>query len=293
MNDSGGTPATELPASAGTQAPKPEKDSPSGVTLGITAISAVSLILTLLGYGVSLAVETMFGMPHQSVYASVFDLLGLSVYALISLVLGLGDVSLGPLIEQAWLPSLLVGLGMFLTISCLVLFKPRLSRIRTGTTQRWRFFAKPAANDSTGHLIGKAAVGSALAGGIVFLTPFLLVAAVISAVVLISIVPMFGMQLGEHYFRKFVVTPTACEPVKSRAVLVQAWAAPRKVDQAPVALSTCVDVHQDNERIASGRVVVATSTAIVLFDPLGGSVRRIPVAEVTMIPADTVHSPQP
>jgi len=76
----------------------------SGVTWGITIISLMTLILTSLGYGVSLGVETVFGLPHESVYTSVLDLIGLSVYALITLILRLGEITWQTLFEQNWLP---------------------------------------------------------------------------------------------------------------------------------------------------------------------------------------------
>jgi hypothetical protein len=275
---------TSVPA----ESKKTEEKGGTGVTWGITIISSVSLFLTLLGYGVSLAVETRFGMPHQTVYSSVLDLVGLSVYAVLSLVLRLGEVSWLPLFEQAWLPALLAATGMFLLVCCMVFLRVRQARSRAGTNRFWRYFGTPTEHDSTGQLLGKGAIGSGMFGGLVFITPFLIAGALLVSMVLISVVPMFGMQLGEHYFRKFVVTPTTCEPVTSQAMRLKAWSTPQK-EKAAAATANCVALYKDETQVASGRVVVSTSSAIVLFDPTSGAVRRVPIGELTVQPIGAIQ----
>jgi len=266
----------------------------SSVAWGITVISLVSLVLTLLGFGVALAIESDFGVPHETVYSSVFDLIGLSVYALLSLVMGLGKITWGPLLEQAWPPALLVAVGTFSCISCLAYLKGQSSRIQTMRRRLRRYFGQPTPNDSTIDLLRKGAGVSGLFGGIVLITPFLLIAALIIITVLISIVPMFGMQAGKSYFRKYVVTPTVCAPVKSRSAMMQDGSKPEKKGASPVSPATCVALLKDETQVAIGRVVVSTTGAIVLFEPFSGAVRRIPTNELTVVPvSDIAHASQP
>ena len=103
------------------------KKARNSITWGITIISAISLTLTLLGYGVAMAVETTFGLPHQTVYTSVLDLLGLSVYAMISLVLGIDEIKWQPMLEQAWQLSLVATAGMFIFICGMLYSKIRFT----------------------------------------------------------------------------------------------------------------------------------------------------------------------
>ena len=261
----------------------------SSVTWGITIISAVSLSLTLLGYGVALAVEMMFGMPHETVYSSVLDLIGLSAYAINSVVLRLGDITWQPILEQAWLASLFAAAGMFVLICCLVYLRARQARAGGRARGFRRYFKPPMEQDSTRQLLGKGAIGSSLFGGLVFISPFLIVNVIMVIMVMISIIPMMGMQLGRHYLRQFVVTPTACMPVISREAMLQGWSSPPKKDVPTVTAATCVTLLKDETPVASGRVVVSTTTAIVLFEPDSGSVRRVPVGELTVMPTSTLH----
>jgi VIT1/CCC1 family predicted Fe2+/Mn2+ transporter len=268
----------------------------SAVAWGITVISLVSLVLSLLGFGVALAIETDFGVPHETVYSSVFDLIGLSVYALLSLVMGLGKITWGPLLEQAWPPALLVAVGTFACTCCLAYLKGQSSRIQTMRRRLRRYLGQPTPNDSTSDLLRKGAAVSGLFGGIVLITPFLLIGALIIITVLISIVPMFGMQAGKSYFRKYVVTPTVCAPVKSRLAMMQDQdgSKPEKKAASPVSSATCVALLKDETQVAIGRVVVSTTGAIVLFEPFSGAVRRIPTNELTVVPvSDIAHASQP
>ena len=259
----------------------------SGITWGITIISAVSLILTLLGYGVALAVEIMFGMPHETVYSSVLDLIGLSVYAINSVLLRLGEITWQPLFDKAWPAGLGAAACMFAFLSFLALLHVHRGRVRGRTPRFWRYFKPPTAQDSGRQLLGKSAVFSSLFGGIVFATPFFIVSAVMVIMVLISIIPVLGLKLGQHYLREFVVTPLACVPVVPRQAMLQAPSSLKKT--APtLPAANCVTLLKDGTPVASGRVVVSTSTAIVLFEPDSGSVRRVPVGELTVLPTGTL-----
>ena len=46
-------------------------------------ISVFSTLLMVLGYGVALEAESMFGIPHASLYESIFDLIDLGSFVVI------------------------------------------------------------------------------------------------------------------------------------------------------------------------------------------------------------------
>lgn len=265
-----------------------DNKSGSGVTWGITIISAVSLILTLLGYGVALAVEIMFGMPHETIYASVLDLIGLSVYAINSMLLRLGGITWYLLFDKAWPTALIAMAGMFVFLCCLICLYSWRDRIGGRMQRFWRYFKPPTAQDSGWQMLGKSAALSTLFGGAVFATPFLIASVVMVVMVLISIIPIIGLKLGQQYLQEFVATPVACVPVISRQAMLQASSSPPNRTAPTVSAASCVTLFKDGAAIASGRVVVATSTVIVLFEPDNGSVRRVPVGELTVVPVGTL-----
>ena len=268
----------------------------NSITWGITIISAISLTLTLLGYGVAMAVETTFGIPHQTVYTSVLDLLGLSVYAMISAVLEIDEIKWQSMLEQTWPLGLVATTGMFIFICVLLYSGTRQAKTLIGANSFWRYFWRPTKHDSSGRLLAKGMIESSLFGGFIFISPFWLAGVLIFTVILISSVPMLGMQLGTLYFRKFVISPATCEPVRAHAALLQMLSAPRKKTVPVISTANCVALFKDETRVAIGRVVVSTPAAIVLFEPVSGSARRVPIGELTVQVVDHVPAidrPQP
>jgi hypothetical protein len=178
---------------------------------------------------------------------------------------------------------------MFLLISCMIYFRDRPGSTGTGTNRLWPRAWLPLNQNSTRQLLGKNFIGSLLFGGVALITPFLMVGALMVSVVLIAIVPMLGMPLGQNYFQKFVVAPTNCVPVRTRDTLMKTWSAPQVKNDPALSASNCVTLFKDGESVASGRVIVATSNAIVLFDPASGDVRRVPIGELTVLPINSVQ----
>ena len=258
------------------------------ITWGITIISTISLILTLLGYGVALAVEILFGMPHETVYSSILDLIGLSVYSIISMVLRLEEITWPPLFDEAWPHGLSAAACMFGLLSILAFLRTHRERIGARMQRFWRYFKPAAAQEPFLHLLGKSAIASSLFGGAVFAAPFFIVSTIMAIMVLISIIPLLGMQLGQHYLRQYVVSPVACTPVLSRRAMLKPSPSPPIRTAPALPTASCVTLLQGGAPVASGRVVIATSTAIVLFEPDNGSVMRVPVGELTVVPVGTL-----
>jgi hypothetical protein len=272
------------------------KKASNSITWGITIISAISLTLTLLGYGVAMAVETTFGIPHQTVYTSVLDLLGLSVYAMISVVLGIDAIKWQPMLEQAWPIGLVATAGMFIFICGPLYSRTRQAKTLMGPNSFWRYFWRPTKHDSSGRLLAKEVIKSGLLGGFIFISPLLVAGGLLFTVILISIVPIFGIQLGTLYFRKFVISPATCEPVRAHAALLQVLSTPRKKNVPVISTANCVALFKDATRVAIGRVVVSTPAAIVLFEPVSGSTQRVPIGELTVQVVDhvpAINRPQP
>lgn len=141
------------------------KKARNSITWGITIISAISLTLTLLGYGVT-------------------------VYAMISLVLGIDEIKWQPMLEQAWQLSLVATAGMFIFICGMLYSRTRQAKTLIGPNSFWRYFWRPTKHGSSGRLLAKGVIESGLFGGFIFISPFLVAGVLTSTVILISIVPI-------------------------------------------------------------------------------------------------------
>lgn len=123
---------------------------------------------------------------------------------------------------------------------------------------------------------------------------------VVSGYFLFGLLPFFGWMVGQSALKEWVVEPLECVSVRSRdRRLVDHLPRPKGARDVPGAECICLQ-ERDGKEIARGRLVVSTSEAVILFDPLTGRVERIPVGDLTIRAvesldkaADTAARPQP
>lgn len=254
------------------------------VAAGVVSIGSV--VMVLLGYGVSLAVETTFGLPHAAVFDSTFELMDLASIALLELIPSvvhtLEDGSLLTGLYKAFGPVVEIMAGLFLVLALVGWFfePPRRSADK-------RPASTPQARLHWGMSAKRYIWGNALLGLGILLYPLLSLLGVIAILLIatvLAIVPMIGMSAGNAYISKWVVAPEKCRS----AIALDAMRDTSR-PKPPIAAKSgrsvnCVALKKDQELVASGRVVFYTSKAVVLVDE-SGQAKRVPtdglVVEVT------------
>jgi hypothetical protein len=239
-----------------------EKTSSKAFSLvGLSSLVAtISLIMILLGYGVSLAIETKFGLPHALLFESTTEIIDLASIAVMEIVTNCGKVLHGfdlvsRLYSDGW-PVLTVVAVVVFCILCLVQWKARSRKPRGNQVapKKNRWWLPPI-----------------VLGLCVISMPFiaaLMVFATAAAGALIGVVPMMGHGAGLAYMEHWVIEPKECRPEKPQA------------GSGPYA--DCVVVMKDKEELGRGRVVLATSKALVLWVP-GQHAQRVPTADTTVL----------
>ena len=260
----------------------PENDernsAPNVIALGLTLASAVAVVLTLLGCGVSYSVEAAFGLPHASIFESALDLSDLSGYAIAQLLNhGLSmlfDRALyGSMYGRSW-PMMLIGLVASILLAVVAWrwgLKPYNAPDRKPK--------KPPVNVRSPAIeLRKFALVSAVAFPLMPMIGAIMIGVVCVLCVLVAIAPMVGMVAGESYIKEWVVDPELCMPVRTREMRMHASASKIDATKLPK-VSSCVVVSKDGLETARGRVILMTTKSAALFDPVTGSVRRIPIGE--------------
>lgn len=274
-----------------------------------------TLGLVLLGYGYTLAVQSVFGMDAGLVAHSLPEYLQLSTNVVVQLLSGVTDAAqqrqiyvraykdLLPFLviagavwvlyfliwlPRAWWAQKLSAVSGLATLKADADGQREPNLVRTmllGALRLWsRLFAwlwqKLAAapralwwaGASLALVVGWPLVALALA----------IVAIVFIGYFLFGLLPFVGWMVGQSTLKQWVVEPAECVEVRSRDQ--------RLVDQLPLqknarvaAGAVCVCLQEkDGKEIARGRLVVSTSEAVILFDPLTGRVERIPVGDLTI-----------
>lgn len=245
------------------------------VTVSAGAISIGAVILMLLGYGVSLAVEGRFGVPHATVFDSGFELLDLASIVFfqsipaIAKLLGTWQTyreaytQLMPFLVFMWVVWVAFALWGWRRK---IYLKPRAEkRAAPSDKERRKSYLMKIAGMLT--LISVSPLVSLL--GVVIIQ---------IAMVLLSMFPYVGYMAGVTYIDEQVLKPDHCMSLIS---LEQRREPSRVSNTASQPVAQCVAVKKDRETVADGRVVFATSKAIVLYRP-DGSVKRVPLDDSTI-----------
>jgi hypothetical protein len=270
--------------------------------------SVITVVLLLLGYGVSLAVESVFGVPHSALLDSPFDLLDLSMIAVSQIItqgsnfeFGL-DVILKTYNQMMWIIICpLIGLLILFLID--LLFGKRI-RAWQQAKKHLRLKNKSEKRDinieNTAGLSWIGKIGLCL---LVISTPIL---SLFSAGVLLILLamcltfPMLGLISGKNYIKDWVVKPQECLPVLNAQdrirMYTQALAekemkkeADKKTEEPEYGVS-CVVLNR-GDKSYSGRVVFTSSKALVLFSPHDGRVYRIPTSDSVIEVVDKLLPP--
>lgn len=256
------------------------------ITVSAAAISAGTVILMLLGYGVSLAVEEKFGIPHATVFESGFELLDLASIVFFQLIPAMGKL-LGSL--QTYLDAydrlmpLLALMGVAWIAVALWGWRRRIY-LKSHDEER----AKPTDKERRRSYVLKSVAMLAVIGVSPLLSLFgvFIIQVVMVALLMSSYV---GYVAGIAYIDEQILKPDVCMPLID---LKQRRAGSKKrsdsASTSPQASAQCVSVRK-GDVIAEGRVVFATSKAIVLFRP-DGSVQRVPLQDsvIEVVPSLSV-----
>jgi hypothetical protein len=256
-----------------------------------TFAAAATIVMCLFGYGVALAVESVFGLPHSSLFSSAFELLDLSSIAIVSFMEGgmdfvqTGQSSILRLYSASW-KILTIGILTWLAILAIVLIlRKKWPALFVQSTQNKH--ARRPLSFTKKTLLANLTVISAIA--LQPILAFLAASALVFATVLIAVAPVMGFSGAESYIQRWVLDPEYCKPLLvNRKPGSNPNVKSDKKSKKSVAL--CLKVSDKDKEIASGRLVFATSSAAVLFDPRTASAKRVPlnglvIESISEIPA--------
>lgn len=253
-------------------------------------VSFGSVCLILLGFGVSLAVERRFGLPHAAVFDSTFELMDLASIAAVELIPSvMRDVFNGslPLILYKVLGPVVASIAVLFGVLTLIgwLYEPSKNRTQhlVGATalDRWVGGLTPQRYLWRNALIGLAILLYPLLS-LIGVIAFLLLAAVV------AIVPILGMDAGNAYIDKWVIAPEKCRPPASAVQPSETLDINALRQATATRFAKCVALKKDKEWLASGRVVLYTSHAVVLLDSMG-KIKKFPTSGVTVEVTDVLQ----
>lgn len=243
-----------------------------------TIVTLLSLIVAGMGYGLTLAIESVFRMPGGSSFSSALDLFDLAAKYVLPLLFVKFTHFYDLSTSSVWLlPAVFASLCLLLLLPLIFSLLDRLGRWldrkRRSVRERRGGLSPTGRVPSAVFMIASVVLPAAL--------PWMIWAGVIIVarlylVVLLMLIgaPLVGFQMGYAYILDYVVSPERCAPPRSQADLLKVLNSDRKKEEPRDA--TCVRVSRDGLSTV-GRVVISSTSAVVLFDPISGKATREPI----------------
>lgn len=254
--------------------------------ISASTVASLTLILVLLGFGVSLAVESKLALPHSSLYESTVELLDLGSVAVIEILPKLfnqiGEVATYlRIIADIW-KSLWIFLAIYVVGVPLVFYLKYVKKLdlKAGKDKAKAVLAQ---GDEKGFWVKAGLVLMLLLAST--LLPIVAYFGLVLGLVLLSLVPLIGWVSGLAYIDEAVINDRACAPLPSvqyyKALKAQQDAKkPADSKNQPQTIQ-CVKVLKDGDEVATGRLVLSTSKAVVLYLP-DGVARRVPISDAVI-----------
>ncbi|RZL65011.1 MAG: hypothetical protein EOP81_06375 [Variovorax sp.] len=241
------------------------------LTVVLAFASASGIILALLGYGVALSVESRFGLPHTFTFNSTLDLFSLGTWAIADMLTGSFAWSSWTfykgILVWSWrvlAPVLVMSLVGFALLWAGLAISRRLSTAK----RRQQFRAAVVVFKRNARQKPWVASSTVLFSSLA--TTLLVPAAAIGVAALtyvfcivLAALPGIGLTAGKSHIDKWVVQPTSCHSNVPG------------VARTPGPAANCLSIKRADNSVEKGRVVFATSTSVILYDPATGQAKRL------------------
>lgn len=242
-------------------------------------LSLLATLLTLAGYGVALS-AIQFNLPQEVLFSSPLDLLSLSFTAVFYFF---EDLSIAAFwadrkrlfFETSWAPLVLFAVLFGCVLYWKYQFRLPNPRKRMPNPANWLRFERET---SIGALALKLATGTLTVWTTFHLLSALAVAVAMFVAYLLVMAPLTGFDAGQKYIKEYVILPEQCAPLRN---VVERRAALSKKPQ-PADNANCVLIRNERGLCEQGRVVFATTSAMILFDPKTGGVFRVPTKDAVI-----------
>jgi hypothetical protein len=259
----------------------------------ISIASVAGIALALLGYGVAIAVQSKFGLPHSMTFGSTLELFNLGCWAVAQVLISTYEGAAWlTAIQEIWSASWPITFAIigFLSVGCILLWGVFISSKKLSA-----LMSAPVARLTDGKSVldflrdhrfaGKIAAFATISIGIIVGTPFVMalgLACLVFLCAVLALVPQVGLTVGKAHIDDWVIRPTVCMGLKTRDARMDKAVTKLNVGAPVIYGANCIAIVRAKEEVDRGRVVFATPNAVILYNPRTGDVRRVSVDGATV-----------
>lgn len=260
----------------------PKKNSHSLLVQFTSAAAVVSIIASLIGYGVVMGISHTFGHSHETLINSGLDLISMVWPSVLMIATSLDKIWSFDLLAEVWKQAkftmLAVGIIVFFAILISIWLRQRFPN------QIWKDRIKAHFNKKKNFAssIFIAALGSIMSMTAIFSLQVIGVFSIITFFVFLCLPPTMGYLSGVAYAQEYIINPQQCATPPNRTKKIAASSAKRtdgdkdKNLGAECILISSLDPSKPFFRV--GRTALSSSNAILLWNPDTGIAHRTPLA---------------
>ncbi len=241
-------------------------------------VSVISLILMMLGYGVAIEAENVFGVPHATLYESIFDLIDLGGrIAILEWFIRSAHAFFCIDIVQLYKQHCVVLKISFLIITTIfgVIY---FIDLRKKDTKKYQFKIFDKFRWSISYPKRILIYFWLIANAIVAFIPLILKILIFGIVIIlyfIILIPSNGRELASIYFNDYVIYSTQCRFLHFPKEKPPKQSKENKLCEIERNAATCVAVFDDKREIGRGYVALSTSKYLLLYNPLNNKKLRV------------------
>lgn len=239
-------------------------------------VALIGVTVSLLGYGVVTGLASAINLDHGSILSGPFELLSLVWPGAVLLMTAIDKIDFWSILGKSFSQALPVALTAFVVIvlaSIFMRYRGRLPKI-----DRVWFKAKvvPGEHETIRTTIQKAAfvaISSLTAFTFATLLGFV---GIFGILLFLLTVPIIGFSAGQAYFNEYILKPKHCISIVPGGIRLEGKKKTNSETGVTCALVKSID--KDNSYLSHGRVVLSSSSYMLMYHFETGVGERIPVA---------------
>lgn len=263
--------------------------------------AVLTLVVSLMGYGVVLGVSATLGLDQGTVINGPFDLITLIWPGVLMMLSTVPKWDLGSLASALALPAL--GTAAAFAVAMLILPLPIALKAKMGPgraiLKSW--IDLPKDGKPFRHRIAGAGVLSVLGGALTYGVTWLGVTGLYAAMILLATLPVLGYQTGRQYVQDIVFKPERCatprgagdrhdagrasDPGSAKAA-AGAASSGKSARSDPAACIAILSTDPTKPYLRTGRAVLGSATQMLIWDPETGESHRVPIANMEVVATD-------
>jgi hypothetical protein len=239
-------------------------------------VALIGVTVSLLGYGVVTGLASAITLDHGSILSGPFDLLSLVWPGAVLLVTAIDKIDFLSILGTSFSQALPVALAAFVMIVLSSIFMRYRDRLRKIDRAWFKAKVVPSEHETIRTTIQKALFVTISTFTAYTFATLLGFVGIFGILLFLLTVPVIGFSAGQAYFNEYILKPKHCVSIVPGSTRLEAKK--KASSETGVTCALVKSIDKDNSYRNHGRVVLSSSSYMLMYHFDTGVGERIPVA---------------